>query len=126
MARNTSSFTFANKSQNSTHGTFKLLEAKKEVCYTMLDYLRGGMQMSLMVGIDFTASNGSPNNKSSLHYFDPNSKDTLNLYQQSILSIGEILLNYDSDKLVSPVLNKGACLRFWGRFELPEVQERRP
>jgi len=83
----------------------------------MVDYLRGGTQIALMVGIDFTASNGTPTSSSSLHYFDKNSKDTLNQYQQAILSIGEVLLNYDSDKLVGfshqiPVYGFGAELSF--------------
>lgn len=33
-----------------------------------IDYLRGGMQINVIVGIDFTASNGSPQYAASLHH----------------------------------------------------------
>ena len=37
-----------------------------------VDYLRGGIQISLAVAIDFTASNGQQNHPQSLHYLGPN------------------------------------------------------
>jgi hypothetical protein len=49
-----------------------------------VDYLRGGLQLNMMVAIDFTGSNGHPNNASSLHYMNPNAP---NQYQQAIHSI---------------------------------------
>lgn len=62
---------------------------------TFLDYIRGGLQMNLMIAVDFTASNGHPRDKGSLHFrADPHH---LNRYQQAIQSISEILLPYDSD-----------------------------
>jgi len=73
------------------------------------------MDISLIIGIDFTASNGYPHLKESLHYIDENSLDpkkmrshpnTLNQYQKAIISVGDILLNYDTDKLV-PVYGFG-------------------
>ncbi|KAG2378434.1 hypothetical protein C9374_008073 [Naegleria lovaniensis] len=66
-----------------------------EKAYSFLDYVRGGYQISLIAGIDFTASNGDPNNSQSLHY---RSANYLNDYQKAILSVGEILSYYDSDK----------------------------
>ena len=41
--------------------------------YSFLDYIRGGMQINLVVAIDFTGSNGSPNVPTSLHYIGTNS-----------------------------------------------------
>lgn len=35
---------------------------------TFLDYLRGGLQLNLVVGIDFTGSNGLATSAKSLHY----------------------------------------------------------
>jgi hypothetical protein len=66
----------------------------------MLDYLRGGTQVTLMVGIDFTGSNGMPHTPGSLHYTNPNYPSQLNNYQQAIVSVGSILLNYDRNKMV--------------------------
>lgn len=77
---------------------------------TFVDYLRGGLQLNMMVAIDFTGSNGSPQYPSSLHYMNPNAP---NQYQQAILSIAQILMNYDSDKRI-PSFGFGACTRFGG------------
>lgn len=60
-----------------------------------LDYLKGGVELSLMVAIDFTGSNGVPAYPSSLHYLNPNGP---NAYERAIWSVGGILENYDSDK----------------------------
>lgn len=83
-----------------TVGQLQVLSVVKEIEYSIVDYLRSGTQISLVVGIDFTGSNGNPSEKSSLHYYDPKKRDSLNQYQQAITAIGSILLNYDHDKLV--------------------------
>ena len=36
---------------------------------TFLDYIQEGLQINFVVAIDFTGSNGHPENKESLHYF---------------------------------------------------------
>lgn len=58
-----------------------------------LDYLRGGLQVSLISVIDFTGSNGL--GPFSLHriYKDP---ETLNQSQACIIRVGSILSKYDS------------------------------
>ncbi|CAK94291.1 unnamed protein product (macronuclear) [Paramecium tetraurelia] len=66
---------------------------------TFMDYLKSGTQINLISAIDFTGSNGSPNLSSSLHYID-NQTGRLNQYQQALLAVGEILLNYSYDKRV--------------------------
>eukprot|EP01080_Neovahlkampfia_damariscottae_P009947 gene9947-2268_t len=71
---------------------------------TFLDYIMGGQQISLAVAIDFTASNGSKFDKDSLHYFEQNS---YNEYQKALISVGNILNYYDSDKQY-PVFGFGA------------------
>lgn len=91
-------------------GDLILNKVKVETAYQMSDYLRGGTQISLVVGVDFTGSNGDPSSRTSLHYIDPN-PDKLNPYQEAILSIGDILLNYDADKLV-PIYGFGAILKY--------------
>ena len=62
---------------------------------TFLDYLVGGQQLSLIVAIDFTASNGKIDDPDSLHFLNPNQ---YNDYQKAIISVGNILNYYDSDK----------------------------
>jgi len=74
--------------------------------YTFLDYVRGGYEISLVTAVDFTASNGDPSQPSSLHYRNPS---TLNDYQKAIISVGDILNYYDSDKKY-PVFGFGARL----------------
>ncbi len=66
----------------------------------------------MMIAIDFTGSNGTPISPNSLHYMNPNS---MNQYQTAIMSIANILLNYDSDKRI-PCFGFGAQPRFpgWG------------
>jgi hypothetical protein len=56
--------------------------------------------MGMMMGIDYTGSNGEPSSTSSLHYYNINNPHKLNPYQQSISNVGSIIINYDNDKLV--------------------------
>lgn len=72
-----------------------------------MSYLQGGLQLNLSVAIDFTGSNGVVTHPTSLHYLG----HQLNQYQQAILAIGNILLDYDSDKRI-PAFGFGARLRF--------------
>ncbi len=74
--------------------------------YKFLDYLRGGLQLSMIFGIDYTASNGEPNEKTSLHYIK---SDEYNDYQQAIRYCGDIVAFYDYDQLY-PVFGYGAIL----------------
>ncbi|KAI9185856.1 hypothetical protein LWI28_011334 [Acer negundo] len=64
--------------------------------YTFLDYISSGFELNFMVAVDFTASNGNPQNPNSLHYIDPSGR--LNSYQQAIMEVGEVIQFYDSDK----------------------------
>lgn len=74
--------------------------------YTFLDYLRGGTQLALSIGIDFTGSNGNPKDSGSLH----NTKTmTPNSYEKAIRSCGDIVAYYDYDQ-VFPVYGYGAVL----------------
>lgn len=62
---------------------------------TFLQYLRGGCEVSLMVGIDYTQSNRDPSDPRSLHYQGSGT----NPYQEAIRSVGDILQEYDHDGL---------------------------
>ena len=60
------------------------------------------------MAIDFTGSNGTPSHPTSLHYFSPHKA---NQYQTAIMAVGNILLNYDYDKMI-PAFGFGAKPRF--------------
>jgi hypothetical protein len=60
-----------------------------------------------VAAVDFTASNGNPNDPASLHYLNPSG---MNLYETALSAVGEILLNYDTDKLV-PMFGFGGKLK---------------
>jgi hypothetical protein len=74
--------------------------------YSFMDFLRGGLQVSLYFGIDFTASNGDPRMPSSLHYM--NQDGQLNDYEKGMQASLSIVGHYDHDKRV-PVFGFGSC-----------------
>ena len=73
-------------------------------CLDFVDYLQQGLQINLVVGVDFTGSNGDPKSSSSLHYLDQN---RLNQYELSMSNCCSILSYYDYDKKF-PLLGFGA------------------
>ncbi|CAM4677038.1 unnamed protein product [Leuciscus chuanchicus] len=87
-------------------GTVTLLSFKVESEYTFVDFIRGGTQLNFTVAIDFTASNGNPSQPTSLHYMNPYQ---LNTYAMALKAVGEIVQDYDSDKLF-PAYGFGAKL----------------
>lgn len=56
---------------NPPHGNLVIQSFKMELRPTFLDYITAGIEISFMVAVDFTGSNGDPQNTSSLHYMDP-------------------------------------------------------
>ncbi|XP_061488517.1 copine-5 isoform X1 [Rhineura floridana] len=85
-------------------GTVTLLSFATESEHTFLDYIKGGTQINFTVAIDFTASNGNPSQSTSLHYMNPYQ---LNAYAMALKAVGEIIQDYDSDKMF-PALGFGA------------------
>jgi len=79
-------------------GTLNLTQIHVDEKDEFLDYIRGGTQLNVILGVDFTASNGDPDMLDSLHSlkFD----GTMNEYQRAIQSVCSILLEYDTDKKV--------------------------
>ncbi len=59
-----------------------------------LDYIKGGTQISVLVGIDFTGSNGKPTMRESLHTIHKKP----NLYEKVIDSCCNIVAYYDYDQ----------------------------
>uniref|UniRef100_A0A8D0A8Y3 Copine III n=1 Tax=Sander lucioperca TaxID=283035 RepID=A0A8D0A8Y3_SANLU len=88
--------------KNSGVVSVKLCEVVKE--YTFLDYIMGGCQINFTVAIDFTGSNGDPKSPQSLHYISPQG---VNEYLSAIWSVGNVIQDYDSDKMF-PAFGFGA------------------
>ena len=64
--------------------------------YSFVDFLQGGMEMNFVVAVDFTASNGDPSQHNSLHFV---SNQYPNQYVQAIRAVGDIIEDYDTDKV---------------------------
>ena len=62
--------------------------------YSFIDYIKNGVQIKLSIGIDFTASNGPPNDPNSLRYISPGN---FNDYEKAIQSCWLIMAFYDYD-----------------------------
>ncbi|KAM6971403.1 copine-3 isoform 1-T2 [Tautogolabrus adspersus] len=88
--------------KNSGVVSVKLCQVVKE--YTFLDYIMGGCQINFTVAIDFTGSNGDPKSPQSLHYISPQG---VNEYLSAIWSVGNVVQDYDSDKMF-PAFGFGA------------------
>ncbi|KAK5933503.1 hypothetical protein CgunFtcFv8_013979 [Champsocephalus gunnari] len=87
-------------------GVVSLKNSKMLTQYTFLDYVMGGCQINFTVGVDFTGSNGDPRTPNSLHYM---SQDGLNEYLSALWSVGNVVQDYDTDKLF-PAFGFGAKL----------------
>ena len=79
--------------------------------YSFIDYLRGGMQINLTVAIDFTKSNGPPNQPNSLHYLGAQRTQ----YEIAIEACGNIVGYYDYDQKF-PAFGFGA--KFYGNASI--------
>lgn len=88
--------------KNSGVVSVKLCQVVKE--YTFLDYIMGGCQINFTVAVDFTGSNGDPRTPQSLHYISPQG---VNEYLSAIWSVGNVIQDYDSDKMF-PAFGFGA------------------
>uniref|UniRef100_H2TI99 Copine-3 n=1 Tax=Takifugu rubripes TaxID=31033 RepID=H2TI99_TAKRU len=84
--------------------------------YTFLDYIMGGCQINFTVAVDFTGSNGDPRSPQSLHYISPQG---VNEYLSAIWSVGNVIQDYDSDKMF-PAFGFGAQIPpSWCVFNSP-------
>jgi Copine/C2 domain len=72
-----------------------------------VDYVSGGCQLNVVVGIDFTGSNGDPRIPGTLHYRNRNDPTFRNDYEKAIAAIVSILAKFDSDQMF-PVYGYGA------------------
>ena len=75
---------------------------------SFLDYIKKGVRVALDIGIDFTGSNGHPNDIGTLHCRRKDQPER-NPYERAILSCANIMANYDYDQLF-PVYGFGAII----------------
>lgn len=78
-------------------GLLRLTAAECVEESSFFDFLQAGLEVQVMVGVDFTASNGKPEFANSLHHINPY---TPNEYQAALLSVGRVLEPYDHDKQI--------------------------
>ena len=84
-------------------GTLKaFIKCTVESHPTFISYLRSGMNINLMIGIDFTGSNGHYKDQPSYHYLEGG----MNSYEKAIRSCGDIVAPYDNYQLF-PVFGFG-------------------
>ena len=58
-------------------------------------YVQRGLDIDFSVAIDFTSSNGDPRVPTSYHYQGSNDDDCLNDYEETILTVGKALAQYN-------------------------------
>jgi len=80
-----------------------MFETRRTVNF--LEYVFGGCEINLNIAIDFTMSNGDPNDPISLHSKNP----AKNEYLQALRAVGNILQYYDTDKEI-PLYGFGAIV----------------
>lgn len=85
-------------------GTVLIESFERRDLYSIVQHITNGLTLNLVTAIDFTASNGNPKNKSSLHYIDQNGN--MNQYETTISKVFSVLEAYDTDKLI-PVYGFG-------------------
>ncbi|XP_038067407.1 copine-8-like [Patiria miniata] len=91
----------AKKKSYRNSGLITLFSCKIEphARYSFLDYIRGGCQLAFTVAIDFTASNGDPQQRSSLHYINAvHNQFESNAYLRVLQAVGEVVQDYSHDK----------------------------
>jgi hypothetical protein len=103
------SFNLTNPKKGAKNGALKLKQFAIHEKPDFLDYLRGGVQLSVILAVDFTGSNGDPSFPTSLHALKYDG--SLNEYQRAIQGVCDILLNYDYDKKI-PVYGFGGKPRY--------------
>ncbi|PNW85064.1 hypothetical protein CHLRE_03g170200v5 [Chlamydomonas reinhardtii] len=81
-------------SKPGNYGSLQIQGFVTETKASFLDYITGGTEIGFVVAVDFTASNGEPQNRSSKHY----QGDGPTQYERAIMGVGGIISYYDFDK----------------------------
>jgi hypothetical protein len=69
------------------------ISLKIQRSYQLIDYLEEGLEMKMIMAIDFTKSNGNPNIAGSLHEFNTNQE---NPYEKSMRICGDLISPYST------------------------------
>jgi hypothetical protein len=81
-------------STSKKRGRLEIRDVRLHEELSFVDFIRGGTELHFAVAVDYTASNGAPNDPRSLHYiFGQNSRP--NAYEIALKSVGEIISHYD-------------------------------
>ncbi|XP_021360140.1 copine-3-like isoform X2 [Mizuhopecten yessoensis] len=83
------------KDQSKHKWDLRIIKFRVDRQHSLIDYLRGGLHLNLMIAIDFTASNGSLNDIHSLH----NIRDLdANPYLHTLETIGRVISDFNFDR----------------------------
>jgi hypothetical protein len=105
-----------------TCGTWQAMDVSVKKKPTFTQFIAGGVNISVCVAIDFTASNGDSISPTSLHHIDPSGMSRAwNPYQHAITSVCSVIDAYDTDKKY-PVYGFGARVRLPGNPQPSAVQ----
>lgn len=105
-----------------TKGTVKGVNCSILKKPTFSQFIQGGCEISVIVALDFTGSNGDPISPDSLHHIDPTGgSSSWNPYQLGIASVCNVIEQYDTDKHY-PVFGFGARVKLPGNPQPSAVQ----
>ena len=62
-----------------------------------MDHLSGGLKLQLLVEIDFTLSNGVPQEPGTLHYI--NNGGDFNNYEKALTAVRGVIAKYNSNQM---------------------------
>ncbi|KAM3140071.1 hypothetical protein pb186bvf_007871 [Paramecium bursaria] len=96
IENNRKEFILSNNGKTKGIGILKLARFARGRKSRFIDNLIGREKLNLIIGIDFTGSNGNPEQQQSLHYLND---QKLNQYQQTIKAFGDIVLCYTDENV---------------------------
>ncbi|RUS78779.1 hypothetical protein EGW08_013463 [Elysia chlorotica] len=87
-----------NERKHTHSGTLRLYQFRVDMQYSLLDYIRGGCLLRLIIAIDFTASNGAFSDPLSLHTLE---QLRSNQYLNALEALGSVIARYNPEQKVS-------------------------